>query len=43
MKDWGIGLGREQTEQGGVEAWQGENLLSCVLMDVRDWLRETHS
>lgn len=40
---WGIGLGREQAEQGGVEDWQGENLLGCVLMDVRDWLRETHS
>ena len=37
---WGIGLDREQAEKGTVEQWQGENLLGCALMDVRDWLRE---
>ena len=38
---WGIGLGREDALKGGVDQWQGENLLGCALMDVRDWLRET--
>ena len=38
---WGIGLDREDALKGGVGQWQGENLLGCALMDVRDWLRET--
>ena len=38
-KIWGIGLSREQAMNGTVEQWQGENLLGCVLMDVRDWLK----
>ena len=38
---WGIGLGREDALKGGVEQWQGENLLGCALMDVRDWLKES--
>ena len=38
-KIWGIGLDREQAMNGSVEQWQGENLLGCALMDVRDWLR----
>lgn len=37
---WGIGLDREHAQKGGVEQWQGENLLGCALMDVRDWLKE---
>ena len=39
-KIWGIGLDREQAEKGSVRQWQGENLLGCALMDVRDWLKE---
>ena len=39
-KIWGIGLDREQAEKGGVEQWNGENLLGCALMETRDWLRE---
>lgn len=39
-KIWGIGLDRETAEKGGVKDWQGENLLGCALMDVRDWLKE---
>ena len=39
-KIWGIGLDREQADKGGVGQWQGENLLGCALMDVRDWLKE---
>lgn len=39
-KIWGIGLDRETALKGTVEQWQGENLLGCALMDVRDWLRE---
>ena len=38
-KIWGIGLDRETALKGSVEQWQGENLLGCALMDVRDWLR----
>ena len=38
-KIWGIGLHRKQAMNGSVEQWQGENLLGCALMDVRDWLR----
>ena len=38
-KIWGIGLDRETALKGTVEQWQGENLLGCALMDVRDWLR----
>ena len=37
-KIWGIGLDRETALKGTVEHWQGENLLGCVLMEVRDWL-----
>ena len=39
-KIWGIGLDRNQAKKGTVEQWQGENLLGCALMDVRDWLRD---
>lgn len=39
-KIWGIGLDRETALKGTVEQWQGENLLGCALMDVRDWLRK---
>ena len=39
-KIWGIGLDREQAMNGSVELWQGENLLGCALMEVRDWLKE---
>ena len=35
---WGIGLDRETAQKGTVEQWQGENLLGCALMEVRDWL-----
>lgn len=42
-KIWGIGLDRETAQKGTVEQWQGENLLGCALMDVRDWLREVKS
>ena len=37
---WGIGLDREHAMNGSVEQWQGENLLGCALMEVRDWLKE---
>ena len=37
---WGIGLDRERAMNGSVEQWQGENLLGCALMEVRDWLKE---
>jgi ribA/ribD-fused uncharacterized protein len=40
-KIWGIGLDRETALQGTIEQWQGENLLGCALMDVRDWLKES--
>ena len=40
-KIWGIGLDRETALKGSVGQWQGENLLGCALMDVRDWLRES--
>lgn len=39
-KVWGIGLDRETAVKGGVNKWQGENLLGCALMEVRDWLNE---
>ena len=38
-KIWGIGMDKEQALKGTVTQWQGENLLGCALMDVRDWLR----
>lgn len=38
-KIWGIGLDREQAMKGSVNDWNGENLLGCALMDVRDWLK----
>lgn len=38
-KIWGIGIDREHAEKGGIELWQGENLLGCALMEVRDRLR----
>ncbi len=37
---WGICLDRETAMKGTVEQWQGENLLGCALMEVRDWLRK---
>lgn len=40
-KIWGIGLDRETALKGTVEQWQGENLLGCALMEVRDWLKES--
>jgi ribA/ribD-fused uncharacterized protein len=40
-KIWGIGLDRETALKGTAEQWQGENLLGCALMEVRDWLRES--
>lgn len=40
-KIWGIGLNRNQAKKGSVGQWQGENLLGCALMEVRDWLRDT--
>lgn len=39
-KIWGIGLGRTEAKKGSVEQWQGENLLGCALMEVRDWLAD---
>lgn len=42
-KIWGIGLDKETAMKGSVEQWQGENLLGCALMEVRDWLREVKS
>ena len=39
-KIWGIGIDRETAMKGTVEQWQGENLLGCALMEVRDYLRE---
>lgn len=35
---WGIGLDWATAEKGSVGQWQGENLLGCALMEVRDWL-----
>ena len=32
---WGIGLGRADAKKGTPLDWQGQNLLGCVLMDVR--------
>ena len=42
-KIWGIGLDREQAMKGSVGQWEGENLLGCALMDVRDWLRDSQT
>ena len=39
-KIWGIGLDRETAMKGTVEQWQGENLLGCALMEVRDYLMD---
>ena len=39
-KIWGIGLDKETALKGSVEQWQGENLLGCALMEVRDYLRD---
>lgn len=39
-KIWGIGLDRETALNGSVEDWNGENLLGCALMEVRDWLND---
>ena len=36
---WGIGMDRETALKCTVAQWQGENLLGCALMDVRDRLR----
>ena len=41
-KIWGIGLDREGALNGSVEDWDGENLLGCALMEVRDWLNDKH-
>lgn len=41
-KIWGIGLDREAALNGSVEDWDGENLLGCALMEVRDWLNDKH-
>ena len=41
-KIWGIGLDREVALNGSVEDWDGENLLGCALMEVRDWLNDKH-
>ena len=38
-KIWGIGLDKENAQKGTIEQWQGENLLGCALMEVRDWLK----
>ena len=38
-KIWGIGLDKETALKGTIKQWQGENLLGCALMDVRDWLK----
>jgi predicted NAD-dependent protein-ADP-ribosyltransferase YbiA (DUF1768 family) len=37
-KIWGIGLDEETALKCSVEQWQGENLLGCALMEVRDWM-----
>lgn len=36
---WGIGMNRELAQRLPVEQWNGENLLGCALMEVRDWLQ----
>ena len=41
-KIWGIGMDIETALNGGVEDWDGANLLGCALMEVRDWLNEKH-
>ena len=38
-KIWGIGLDRETALNSSIEDWNGENLLGCALMEVRDWLK----
>ena len=40
-KIWGIGLDQDTAMKVPVNQWQGENLLGCALMEVRDWLRST--
>lgn len=39
-KIWGIGLDRETALNSRIEEWNGENLLGCALMEVRDWLKD---
>ena len=39
-KIWGIGLDREAALNSRIEDWNGENLLGCALMEVRDWLKD---
>ena len=39
-KIWGIGLDRETALNSRIEDWNGENLLGCALMEVRDWLKD---
>lgn len=39
-KIWGIGLDRETALNSSIEDWNGENLLGCALMEVRDWLKD---
>lgn len=41
-KIWGIGLDPEVARRSTINQWRGENILGCVLMDVRDWLKETY-
>lgn len=35
---WGIGIDKDTAMKGGVDQWQGENLLGFALMEVRDEL-----
>lgn len=39
-KIWGIGMDRETALNSNIEDWNGENLLGCTLMEVRDWLND---
>lgn len=39
-KIWGIGMDKDQAMKASVNQWQGENLLGCALMEVRDWINE---
>ena len=39
-KIWGIGMDREAALNSRIEDWNGENLLGCALMEVRDWLKD---
>lgn len=39
-KIWGIGLDSGTASNGSIEDWNGENLLGCALMEVRDYLKD---